>query len=162
MRCSTLKESDCVLKVSELIRFFKLSRINTPKGLGCSVYPMQASCYNRWWKIFASAVPINFATCQVKSCYISSLAEYIFNQCSCSQNPFKHPHRPCKKPLSPSCTVQMSDTKDSPAPIPLLAAALGADTRTVLLAYGNHLQPVMEKVVSTQKGGVSETRLKLL
>ncbi|CAK6962083.1 WD repeat-containing protein 43 [Scomber scombrus] len=53
---------------------------------------------------------------------------------------------PCKKPLSPSCTVQMSDTKDSPVPIPLLAAALTADTRTVLLAYGNHLQPVMEKV----------------
>uniref|UniRef100_A0A673CAP7 Uncharacterized protein n=1 Tax=Sphaeramia orbicularis TaxID=375764 RepID=A0A673CAP7_9TELE len=41
---------------------------------------------------------------------------------------------PCKKPLSPSCTVQMSDTKDSPAPIPLLAAALGADTRSALLA----------------------------
>ncbi len=61
------------------------------------------------------------------------------------------PHRPCKKPLSPSCTVQMSDTKDSPVPIPLLAAALGADSRTVLLAYGNHLQPVMEKVVSTQR-----------
>lgn len=59
------------------------------------------------------------------------------------------PHRPCKKPLSPLCSVQMSDTKDSPVPIPLLAAALGADTRNVLLAYGNHLQPVMERVVST-------------
>nr|XP_046269048.1 WD repeat-containing protein 43 [Scatophagus argus] len=54
---------------------------------------------------------------------------------------------PCKKPLSPSCTVQMSDTKDTPVPIPLLAAALGADTRSVLLAYGTHLQPVIEKVV---------------
>ncbi|GAA6235893.1 WD repeat-containing protein 43 [Lates japonicus] len=53
---------------------------------------------------------------------------------------------PCKKPLSPLCSVQMSDTKDSPLPIPLLAAALGADTRSVLLAYGNHLQPVMERV----------------
>ena len=61
------------------------------------------------------------------------------------------PYRPCKKPMSPSCTVQMSDTKDSPVPIPLLAAGLGADTRSILLAYGNHLQPVMEKVVSTQK-----------
>lgn len=61
------------------------------------------------------------------------------------------PHRPCKKPLSPLCTVQLSDTKDSPAPIPLLAAALGADTRTVLLAYGNHLQPIVEKVVGTQE-----------
>ncbi|XP_006799443.2 WD repeat-containing protein 43 [Neolamprologus brichardi] len=53
---------------------------------------------------------------------------------------------PCKKPLSPSCTVQMSDTKESPMPIPLLAAVLGADTRTVMLAYGSRLQPVMEKV----------------
>nr|XP_020441504.1 WD repeat-containing protein 43-like [Monopterus albus] len=53
---------------------------------------------------------------------------------------------PCKKPLSPSCTVQMSDTQDSPAPIPLLAAALTPDPQNVLLAYGNHLQPVMEKV----------------
>lgn len=61
------------------------------------------------------------------------------------------PHRPCKKPMSPSCTVQMSDTKDSPVPIPLLAAGLGADTQSILLAYGNHLQPVMEKVVSTQE-----------
>lgn len=58
------------------------------------------------------------------------------------------PHRPCKKPLTPSCSVQLSDTKDSPMPIPLLAAALGADTQTVLLAYGAHLQPVMERVVS--------------
>uniref|UniRef100_A0AAQ6AID4 Anaphase-promoting complex subunit 4 WD40 domain-containing protein n=1 Tax=Amphiprion ocellaris TaxID=80972 RepID=A0AAQ6AID4_AMPOC len=65
---------------------------------------------------------------------------------------------PCKKPLSPSCTMQMSDTKESPMPIPLLAAALGADTRTVLLAYGNHLQPVMEKVVSTQDRHVCLTR----
>ena len=61
------------------------------------------------------------------------------------------PHRPCKKPLSPLCTVQMSDTKDSPVPIPLLAAALGGDSRTVLLAYGKHLQPVMEGAVSTQE-----------
>lgn len=54
---------------------------------------------------------------------------------------------PCKKPLKPSCTVQMSDTKDTPMPIPLLAAALRADMQTLMLAYGNHLQPVMEKVV---------------
>lgn len=53
---------------------------------------------------------------------------------------------PCKKPLSPSCTVQLSDTKDSPAPIPLLAAVLAPDTQAVILAYGNHLQPVMETV----------------
>ncbi|XP_070698665.1 WD repeat-containing protein 43 isoform X2 [Pempheris klunzingeri] len=66
---------------------------------------------------------------------------------------------PCKKPFSPSCTVQMSDTKDSPMPIPLLAAALGADTRTVVLAYGNHLQPVMEKVeINTAERHVCLTR----
>uniref|UniRef100_A0A3P8RJQ2 WD repeat domain 43 n=1 Tax=Amphiprion percula TaxID=161767 RepID=A0A3P8RJQ2_AMPPE len=66
---------------------------------------------------------------------------------------------PCKKPLSSSCTVQMSDTKESPMPIPLLAAALGADTRTVLLAYGNHLQPVMEKVeINTAERHVCLTR----
>lgn len=56
--------------------------------------------------------------------------------------------RPCKKPLSPSCTVQLADTRDSPAPIPLLAAALGADARSVMLAYGSHLQPAMERAVS--------------
>ncbi|XP_028994586.1 WD repeat-containing protein 43 [Betta splendens] len=66
---------------------------------------------------------------------------------------------PCKKPLAPSCTVQMCDTKDSPAPIPLLAAALGADPRTVLLAYGNHLQPVIEKVeINTAEKRISLTR----
>uniref|UniRef100_A0A3B4V4F6 WD repeat domain 43 n=1 Tax=Seriola dumerili TaxID=41447 RepID=A0A3B4V4F6_SERDU len=66
---------------------------------------------------------------------------------------------PCKKPLSPLCTVQISDTKDSPVPIPLLAAALRADTRTVLLAYGNHLQPVMERVeINTAERHVCLTR----
>ncbi|XP_068437153.1 WD repeat-containing protein 43 [Clinocottus analis] len=66
---------------------------------------------------------------------------------------------PCKKPLSPSCTVQMSDTKDSPVPIPLMAAAFKADTQTVLLGYGNHLQPVMEKVeINTAERHVCLTR----
>uniref|UniRef100_A0A8C5FCM2 WD repeat domain 43 n=1 Tax=Gadus morhua TaxID=8049 RepID=A0A8C5FCM2_GADMO len=58
---------------------------------------------------------------------------------------------PCKKPLSPSCTVQMSGVEDSPVPIPLLATALGSDSRSVMLAYGNHLQPVMERVVSKKR-----------
>ncbi|XP_041827245.1 WD repeat-containing protein 43 [Melanotaenia boesemani] len=66
---------------------------------------------------------------------------------------------PCKKPLSPSCTVQMSDTKESPMPIPLLAAALGPDPQSVLLAYGNHLQPVMERVeVNTAERHICLTR----
>ncbi|KAK5857073.1 hypothetical protein PBY51_010340 [Eleginops maclovinus] len=66
---------------------------------------------------------------------------------------------PCKKPLSPSCSVQMSDTKDSPMPIPMLAAALTADTRAVQLAYGNHLQPVMERVeINTAERHICLTR----
>ncbi|XP_037342854.2 WD repeat-containing protein 43 [Pungitius pungitius] len=66
---------------------------------------------------------------------------------------------PCKKPLSPMCTVQMSDTKDSPVPIPMLAAALAAGTRTVLLGYGTHLQPVMEKLeINTAERHVCLTR----
>ncbi|XP_068607967.1 WD repeat-containing protein 43 [Brachionichthys hirsutus] len=59
---------------------------------------------------------------------------------------------PCRKPLSPSSSVQVSDNKDSPSPVPLLAAVLGAEMRSVLLAYGNHLQPVMERVeISTER-----------
>ncbi|XP_019731962.1 WD repeat-containing protein 43 [Hippocampus comes] len=66
---------------------------------------------------------------------------------------------PCKKPLSPSCTVQMSDTKDSPMPIPLLAAALCDESRSVMLAYGNYLQPVMERVdINTADRHVCLTR----
>ncbi|KAJ3594737.1 hypothetical protein NHX12_004044 [Muraenolepis orangiensis] len=53
---------------------------------------------------------------------------------------------PCKKPLTPCCTVQMSGVEDSPLPIPLLATALGTDPHSLTLAYGNHLQPVMERV----------------
>uniref|UniRef100_A0A6Q2X7D4 Small-subunit processome Utp12 domain-containing protein n=1 Tax=Esox lucius TaxID=8010 RepID=A0A6Q2X7D4_ESOLU len=55
---------------------------------------------------------------------------------------------PCKKPLSPTCTVQMSGVEDTPLPIPLLATALTKDTSSLLLAYGSRLQPVMERVVS--------------
>ncbi|KAM3849553.1 LOW QUALITY PROTEIN: WD repeat-containing protein 43 [Diretmus argenteus] len=66
---------------------------------------------------------------------------------------------PCKKPLSPSCTVQMSGTEESPVPVPLLAAALGTDPQTALLAYGNHLQPVMERVaINTAERHVCLTR----
>lgn len=52
----------------------------------------------------------------------------------------------------------MSDTKDSPVPIPMLAAALAAGTRAVLLGYGTHLQPVMEKLVSLQETIVTISR----
>ncbi|KAI2654344.1 WD repeat-containing protein 43 [Labeo rohita] len=57
---------------------------------------------------------------------------------------------PCKKPLSPVCSLQVSTMKgDSPVPVPLLAAALCADRQNLMLAYGHHLQPVMEKTVKT-------------
>ncbi|XP_029478974.1 WD repeat-containing protein 43 [Oncorhynchus nerka] len=66
---------------------------------------------------------------------------------------------PCKKPLSPLCTVQMTGVGDSPIPVPLLAAALTIDTHSLLLAYGNHLQPVMERVeVNTAERHVCLTR----
>uniref|UniRef100_A0A8C1UW60 WD repeat domain 43 n=1 Tax=Cyprinus carpio TaxID=7962 RepID=A0A8C1UW60_CYPCA len=59
---------------------------------------------------------------------------------------------PCKKPLSPVCSLQVSTMKgDSPVPVPLLAAALRADRQNLMLAYGHHLQPVMEKTVSSAK-----------
>ncbi|XP_037551437.1 WD repeat-containing protein 43 [Nematolebias whitei] len=66
---------------------------------------------------------------------------------------------PFKKPLSPSCTVQMSDTRESPMQIPLLAAALEVDPRSVVLAYGSHLQPVMERVeINTAERHICLTR----
>ncbi|TSS85066.1 WD repeat-containing protein 43 [Bagarius yarrelli] len=56
---------------------------------------------------------------------------------------------PCKKPLSPVCSVQVSsggsDDGATPMPVPLLAAALCSDRQSVMLAYGSHLQPVIEK-----------------
>ncbi|KAM9465876.1 WD repeat-containing protein 43 isoform 1-T1 [Clarias gariepinus] len=56
---------------------------------------------------------------------------------------------PCKKPLSPVCSVQMSSAGSGegaiPMPVPLLSAALSSDKQSIMLAYGNHLQPVIEK-----------------
>ncbi|XP_036449532.1 WD repeat-containing protein 43 [Colossoma macropomum] len=58
---------------------------------------------------------------------------------------------PCKKPLSPVCSVQVSSVGgkaegDTPVPVPLLAASLCADKQNLVLAYGNQLQPVVEKM----------------
>ncbi|XP_052009650.1 WD repeat-containing protein 43-like [Xyrauchen texanus] len=53
---------------------------------------------------------------------------------------------PCKKPLSPLCSLQVSTmTGETPVPVPLLAAALCADRQNLMLAYGHHLQPVIER-----------------
>uniref|UniRef100_A0A671QLD4 Uncharacterized protein n=1 Tax=Sinocyclocheilus anshuiensis TaxID=1608454 RepID=A0A671QLD4_9TELE len=66
----------------------------------------------------------------------------------------------CKKPLSPVCSLQVSTMKgDSPVPVPLLAAALCADRQNLMLAYGHHLQPVMEKTVSSK---VFQTKKEML
>ncbi|XP_072546671.1 WD repeat-containing protein 43 [Salminus brasiliensis] len=58
---------------------------------------------------------------------------------------------PCKKPLSPVCSVQVSGVGgkgegDMPVPVPLLSTTLCADKQSLILAYGNHLQPVIEKM----------------
>ncbi|XP_062863653.1 WD repeat-containing protein 43 [Trichomycterus rosablanca] len=56
---------------------------------------------------------------------------------------------PCKKPLSPVCSVQVSSVGAgegaTPAPVTLLAAALCPDRQSLMLAYGNYLQPIVEK-----------------
>uniref|UniRef100_A0A8B9KJ45 WD repeat domain 43 n=1 Tax=Astyanax mexicanus TaxID=7994 RepID=A0A8B9KJ45_ASTMX len=54
-------------------------------------------------------------------------------------------------PLSPVCSVQVSSVGgkgegDVPVPVPLLATTLCADKQNLILAYGNHLQPVIEKM----------------
>uniref|UniRef100_A0A8C1NHH3 WD repeat domain 43 n=1 Tax=Cyprinus carpio TaxID=7962 RepID=A0A8C1NHH3_CYPCA len=52
----------------------------------------------------------------------------------------------CKDVCPSLCSLQVSTMKgDSPVPVPLLAAALCADRQNLMLAYGHHLQPVMEK-----------------
>ncbi|KPP79563.1 WD repeat-containing protein 43-like, partial [Scleropages formosus] len=63
-----------------------------------------------------------------------------------------HLNGPFKKPLSPSCSVQVSSTGaqgaagDVPVPLPLLAAAFDTEEQDLLLAYGSRLQPVVERV----------------
>ncbi|XP_064565409.1 WD repeat-containing protein 43 [Zonotrichia leucophrys gambelii] len=55
----------------------------------------------------------------------------------------------CKKPLTSNCTVQIAtpgDGDSTPKPVPILAAAFCTDKQSLLLVYGNALQPVIEKV----------------
>ncbi|XP_063774983.1 WD repeat-containing protein 43 isoform X2 [Pseudophryne corroboree] len=56
-----------------------------------------------------------------------------------------------KKPLAPTCTVQMAtsgnDESSTPKPISILSAGLCPDRQTVVLCYGSTTFPVIEKVV---------------
>lgn len=57
----------------------------------------------------------------------------------------------CKKPLTSNCTIQIAtpgnDGDSTPKPVPILAAAFCTDKQSLLLVYGNTLQPIIEKVV---------------
>lgn len=74
----------------------------------------------------------------------------------------------CKKPLTSNCTVQIAtpgDEDSTPKPVPILAAAFCTDKQSLLLVYGNALQPIIEKVVckTSQRGfGFSNTHCMLL
>ncbi|NXR06981.1 WDR43 protein, partial [Semnornis frantzii] len=56
----------------------------------------------------------------------------------------------CKKPLTSNCTIQIAtpgnDEDSTPKPVPILAAAFCTDKQSLLLVYGNTLQPIIEKV----------------
>ncbi|NXT47574.1 WDR43 protein, partial [Pluvianellus socialis] len=56
----------------------------------------------------------------------------------------------CKKPLTSNCTIQIAtpgnDGDSTPKPVPILAAAFCTDKQSLLLVYGNLLQPIIEKV----------------
>ncbi|KAM4679189.1 WD repeat-containing protein 43 isoform 2-T2 [Amazona ochrocephala] len=56
----------------------------------------------------------------------------------------------CKKPLTSNCTIQIAtpgnDGDSTPKPVPILAAAFCSDKQSLLLVYGNSLQPIIEKV----------------
>uniref|UniRef100_A0A8B9EDL6 WD repeat domain 43 n=1 Tax=Anser cygnoides TaxID=8845 RepID=A0A8B9EDL6_ANSCY len=56
----------------------------------------------------------------------------------------------CKKPLTSNCTIQIAtpgnDGDSTPKPVPILAAAFCTDKQSLLLVYGNTLQPIIERV----------------
>ncbi|XP_043843110.1 WD repeat-containing protein 43 [Dromiciops gliroides] len=70
------------------------------------------------------------------------LFEHILNGC-------------CKKPLTSNCTIQIAtsgkDKESTPKPIPILAAAFCSDKQSLLLVYGSHLQPAIERVSLNSK-----------
>lgn len=56
-----------------------------------------------------------------------------------------------KKPLAPTCTVQIatsgSDEDSTPKPVPIHSAGFCPDKQSVVLYYGSSMQPLIEKVV---------------
>ncbi|XP_042704461.2 WD repeat-containing protein 43 isoform X1 [Chrysemys picta bellii] len=56
----------------------------------------------------------------------------------------------CKKPLTSNCTIQIAtsgkDSDATPKPVPILAAAFCSNKQSLLLVYGNTLQPIIERV----------------
>lgn len=54
----------------------------------------------------------------------------------------------CKKPLMPTCTLQIatSGKGNDVRPVPILAATFCSDSRSVLIAYNTLLHPIIERV----------------
>ncbi|XP_006016643.1 WD repeat-containing protein 43 [Alligator sinensis] len=56
----------------------------------------------------------------------------------------------CKKPLTSNCTIQIAtpgnDSDSTPKPVPILAAAFCSDKQSLMIVYGNTLQPIIERV----------------
>ncbi|XP_066467738.1 WD repeat-containing protein 43 [Tiliqua scincoides] len=56
----------------------------------------------------------------------------------------------CKKPLTAKCTIQIATPGEggdsTPRPVPCLAATFCLDKESLLLVFGNSLQPIIERV----------------
>ncbi|XP_037668592.1 WD repeat-containing protein 43 [Choloepus didactylus] len=61
----------------------------------------------------------------------------------------------CKKPLTSNCTIQIATPgkgkKNTPKPIPILAAGFCSDKMSLLLVYGSWFQPTIERVALNSK-----------
>ncbi|XP_019382238.1 PREDICTED: WD repeat-containing protein 43 [Gavialis gangeticus] len=69
----------------------------------------------------------------------------------------------CKKPLTSNCTIQIAmpgnDSDSTPKPVPILAAAFCSDKQSLMIVYGNTLQPIIERVsLSTTESHVCLVR----
>ncbi|XP_072912111.1 WD repeat-containing protein 43 [Hemitrygon akajei] len=59
----------------------------------------------------------------------------------------------CKKPLLPTCTLQIatSGKGNEVKPVPILAATFCSDSQSVLIAYNNLLHPIIERLTLNTK-----------